>query len=331
MTAAAKQTLPARTTTSGLPTQLEVLQEHVIRVLPAHVGHERFLRILTSAWNTNPALASADRASLLGAVMKCAQDGLLPDGREAVFTVFKTKDRISGKFVQKVQYMPMVFGILKKVRNSGELGSLTCNVVFVRDEFRYWVDDAGEHVTHEPNLDVPDRGNVRAAYAIAKTKDGGVYTEVMTVGQIEKVRAISKAKDDGPWVSWFDEMARKTVIRRLSKRLPMSTDIERTIQRDDALYSVQQRTERSGVEATRNVLGMMSEPVEPDDAEPPYEQKFDDDSALEAVATATTEDDLKDAWVNIANDYFETSRELPVRLQAAYSDRLEAIKQAASS
>ncbi len=63
-------------------------------------------------------------------------------------------------------------------------------------------------------------------------KDGGVYREIMTVADVEKVRAISRAKDSGPWTVWWDEMARKTVLRRLSKRLPMSSDLDDLIHRD---------------------------------------------------------------------------------------------------
>ena len=75
-------------------------------------------------------------------------------------------------------------------------------------------------------------------YALAKTKDGAIYIEVMTVKDIEKVRASSRAKGAGPWTQWGGEMARKTVIRRLSTRLPMSTDLDETIRADDDMYNV---------------------------------------------------------------------------------------------
>lgn len=58
----------------------------------------------------------------------------------------------------------------------------------------------------------------------------------MSLGEIEKVRKVSRAATNGPWVEWWEEMARKTVLRRLSKRLPMSTDVDDLIRRDDDLY-----------------------------------------------------------------------------------------------
>lgn len=193
---------------------------------------ERFTRVATTAILNEPSLMDADRTSLFSACMRAAQDGLLPDGREAALVVFTSKN---GKVVQ---YMPMLAGILKKVRNSGELASITSNVIYKEDGFKYWVDEKGEHLTHTPNMLAPERGDPIGVYAMALTKDGGVYVEVMSVAQVEQVRCSSRVKNAGPWVSWWDEMARKTCIRRLSKRLPMSTDLDSLIRADDALYEM---------------------------------------------------------------------------------------------
>src|SRR5690606_23274926 len=149
------------------------------------------------------------------------------------FVVFNTKTRDQG-WVKIVQYMPMIGGILKKIRNSGELLTIAAHVVYERDQFEYALGD-DERIEHRPYLG-DDRGKPIAVYAVAKTKDGGVYREVMTVGEVEAVRAVSRAKDKGPWIDWWTEMARKTVLRRLSKRLPMSTDLEELMRRDDDLY-----------------------------------------------------------------------------------------------
>lgn len=194
--------------------------------LPAHVPPERFTRVAITAISANNDLLNADRQTLYAACMKCAQDGLLPDGREAALVVFSNR----------VQYMPMMAGILKKVRNSGELLSITAHVVYETDKFEYQLGD-DEKIIHVPALD-GDRGRPKMVYGIAKTKDGGIYREIMTVADVEKVRSISKAKNSGPWRDWWEEMARKTVLRRLSKRLPMNTDLDDVLRRDDDLYDV---------------------------------------------------------------------------------------------
>jgi recombination protein RecT len=195
--------------------------------LPAHIPYERFRRVALRAVQKNPDLLKADRASVINACIDAANDGLLPDGREGAMVMFGPK----------AQWMPMTFGILKKIRNSGGLKSIMAHVVYEGDAFRYWVDEGGEHVLYEAS-DAPDKTTVRRVFAMAITTDGGVYIEVMDKEDIEKVRAVSKAKNNGPWVSWWEEMAKKTVIRRLSKRLPMSTDLDDLIRRDDALYDL---------------------------------------------------------------------------------------------
>lgn len=208
--------------------------EHEYRAaLPAHIPVERFTRVVMTAVVNNPSLLEADRRSLFEASMKAASDGLLPDGREGALVIYSTKikgmDGARDQWIKKVQWMPMIGGVLKKVRNSGELISISAHVVYSNDEFSYELGD-DERIVHRPALD--SRGKPRLLYAIAKLKDGGVYREVMTVADVEKIRAVSRAKDDGPWAVWWDEMARKTVLRRLAKRLPMSSDLDDLIRRD---------------------------------------------------------------------------------------------------
>ena len=203
--------------------QFQKMQGEVGAALPPHIPVERFMRVVLTAVNASPELLNADRRSLFQSAMKAAQDGLLPDGRDGALVIFGGK----------VQWMPMIGGILKKVRNSGELESISAHVVHEKDEFEYQLGD-DEKIIHKPALG--ERGAAKLVYAIAKTKDGGVYREIMTVADVEKVRAVSRAGKSGPWVQWWGEMARKTVIRRLSKRLPMSRDLDDLIRRDDDLY-----------------------------------------------------------------------------------------------
>lgn len=202
--------------------------------LPAHVSEEKFRRVAMTAIQNNPDLQQADRRSLFGAIVRLAQDGLLPDGREAALVIFNTKNK-SGGWDKKVQAMPMIAGVLKKVRQSGEVAKVSAYVVHENDQFvvRYGFDEDVEHVP--PPLDQP-RGKPIGAYATAVLKDGSQLLEVMSFEEIEAVRSVSRSKDKGPWVQWWGEMARKTVMRRLSKRLPMSTDLEEQVfERDQTM------------------------------------------------------------------------------------------------
>lgn len=221
---------------------VEVIRQNIMTLapefraaLPAHVTVEKFSRVAMTAIQNTPELADADRKSLFGAIVRLAQDGLLPDGREAALVIFKTKNK-QGGWDAKVQAMPMMAGLLKKVRQSGDVSKVSARVVHEHDEFsiNYGFDDEIKHVP--PPLDKP-RGKAVGAYAVAVLADGSRYIEVMSLEDIEKVRSVSKSKDNqyGPWVQWWGEMARKTVFRRLSKWLPMSTDLEEAFARDETL------------------------------------------------------------------------------------------------
>lgn len=209
------------TQTEEVKNSLTKMGEQFSMVLPPQIPLDRFIRVAQTAIQTNPSLLECNRQSLYSSCMKAATDGLLPDGREAALVPFKGV----------VQYLPMVGGILKKIRNSGLLESIAAHIVYEDDEFRYWVDEKGEHIYHQPNWD--NQGIVLLVYAIARTTEGGVYIEVMTTKQVEAVRNVSRAKDAGPWSTWWDEKAKVACIKRLSKRLPMSTDADAVLERDN--------------------------------------------------------------------------------------------------
>src|SRR5690606_39225414 len=129
---------------------------------------------------------------------------------------------------------PMVGGIIKRLAQAGI--SIDAQVVHENDEFEQTLGDDAAIRHKAPKLGTP-RGKPLGVYAIARLPNGMVMREVMDHEQIEQVRAASRAAHGGPWKTWWTEKARKTVIRRLAKRLPIiDPHIAETIQRDDDLY-----------------------------------------------------------------------------------------------
>ena len=195
------------------------------KALPSHIPVDRFIRVVQTAITNNPSLLNVDRTSLYAACVKSAEAGLIPNGSEAALVPFK------GKAV----FMPMVGGILKLVRNSGELSSITSQVVYENDKFKYFINNSGEILDFEPNM-FSDRGEPIGVFALAKTKDGAVYIEILTKDDVSKIKA-SSSSPNGPWSGQFYlEMWRKSAIRRLAKRLPKSTDLESVLEADNELY-----------------------------------------------------------------------------------------------
>ena len=212
---------------SVLRNDLHNMEAQFKAALPAHIPVERFLRVVMTAVQGNPDLVNkVDRRTLWGAAIKAAQDGLLPDGREGAIVAYGTQ----------AQWMPMIAGIRKKVRNSGEIATWDVHAVHERDDFAFELGDE-PFIKHRPNL-TGDPGALIAAYSIATLKSGEKSREVMSISAIEKIRSRSKAKNSGPWVTDYEEMAKKTVARRHSKVLPMSTDLDDLLRRDDDLYDM---------------------------------------------------------------------------------------------
>ena len=120
-----------------------------------------------------------------------------------------------------------------------------CQVVQEGDLFDYQLGDE-PYLKHKPSLTGGRDRPVIAAYSIAKYPDGTMSFEIMNIDQINDIRKKSRAKK-GPWADpiFFPEMCRKTVARLHSKQLPMSTDLDTVLRRDDALYNFEGASDKA--------------------------------------------------------------------------------------
>lgn len=226
--------------------QIDDMAPQFMAALPAHIPVERFARVIMTALQNEPGLLKCSRKSLFNAAMKAAQDGLLPDGREGAMVPFGGD----------VTWMPMIGGIRKKVRNSGEIATWDVHAVYENDAFEYELGDE-PFIRHKPCLD-GDRGKLIAVYSIATLKSGEKSRDVMSVSEVEKIRALSKGKNT-PWnnPTFYPEMAKKTVARRHSKMLPMSSDLDDLIRRDDHLYDLDGAREEAQTDRPKSLAGKL--------------------------------------------------------------------------
>ena len=198
----------------------------IASALPKHLSAERIARVALSELRTNPVLLGCEPASLVNAIVKASQLGLEVGGAlgHAYLVPYKTEATLI------VGYR----GLIALARRSGEIQSLTARVVHERDTFELEY-GLNEKLRHIPSTEA-DPGEMTHAYAVARLKDGGVQYEVMTMAEIESIRKRSRAGQSGPWVSDYEEMARKTVVRRLAKYLPISIEMADALTADqDAL------------------------------------------------------------------------------------------------
>lgn len=206
-------------------------QKQMALAMPKSMTPDRLTRIVMTECRKTPALLKCAPESFYGAVLQCAALGLEPGsalGHCYLLPFGNGKDK-QGR--PSAQLIIGYRGMIDLARRSGQIISLQAYCVHEQDTFNYklGLDPDIEHIP----ASVADRGKVTHVYAVAKLKGGGVQFEVMSRAEIEKVRTSSKAGNSGPWSSHWEEMAKKTVIRRLFKYLPVSIEAVRAVEIDE--------------------------------------------------------------------------------------------------
>lgn len=191
---------------------LPSMREQLKTALPPHVTVDKFLRVAMTAIQQNPGLLKMDRTSLFASVVTAAQLGLLPDAQlgECYLVPFKGK----------VQCIPGYRGLLKLARQ-GDIGFVEAEIFCAHDKTLYVL---GDNSHFESMVNWQDRGPMVGVYAVAKYRDGGIAARVvMTKKQVDDIRARSQNANGPAWSDNYEEMAKKSALRRLSKLLPLST------------------------------------------------------------------------------------------------------------
>lgn len=186
--------------------------------------------------NDKSKLETADRQSLYLAIRKAASDGLMPDNREAALVCYFNKD----KGVNEVQYQPMVQGLVKLARNSGEISSISSEVVFEGDHFELIHNSEGVKFEHKPYY-VGERTNPILVWACVKLKSGETIVRALTQKRVMMIAMRSKMPsnyDPAKGKDW-EEFWRKAAIRNVLKYAPRSTALDSAIQSDDVEFQEQ--------------------------------------------------------------------------------------------
>lgn len=200
---------------------LEKYKAQIAQALPKHISVERIMQIATTVIAKNPAIAECTTSSLLGAVLQASIVGLelTPILGLAYLVPF-----YNGKTKQKeVQFQIGYRGFIELARRSKELKTLMAECVYENDRFEYEL-GLEPKLKHIPFLG--ERGELLYVYAAATFVNGGNAFVVLTKQDVMKYRSYSKTAqaEFSIWEKHFEEMAKKTAIRRLAKLLPMSVE-----------------------------------------------------------------------------------------------------------
>jgi recombination protein RecT len=223
---------------------LEDRRDEFGKALAGRVDPDSFVRVAYATITKSPKLLEATAASVMMALLEAASLGLTPNSvmGEAYLVPFNNKIRVKGqpdRWEVHAQFMPGFRGLAKLARQSGDITKIIARVVREGDRFEV-VQGTEEKLIHVPMTGASKARDMTRVYAIAFFKDGSPpQFEVMEKWEVDRVRQRSRSKDNGPWVTDYDEMARKTVFRRLAKYLPLSdTDFEKAIEADSRDYDL---------------------------------------------------------------------------------------------
>ena len=219
MTTLAKKTSEEKPKTIRDLIMGESAKRQFAAALPKHLTPDRFVRVALTAFNKTPKLLECSQQSILSCLLDCSALGLEPDGRKAHLIPYGTSCTLL------VDYK----GLVELARRSGQISDIHADIVCENDTFDYSFGTEGK-LFHRPALS--ERGKVTAAYSFVKLKDGSVSYEVMSMDEINAIQKRSKAGSSGPWKTDWNEMAKKTVFRRHSKWLPLSSEFQEAVEKD---------------------------------------------------------------------------------------------------
>lgn len=208
--------------------------DRMVKMAPRTVGDPN--RLLTIAFNTivyDDKLVQCTPESLIGGCFEALKLGVALGGpmQEAWLIPFRNS---------KINALEATFIVgFQGYRNILDRGRGVIDVhpraVYAGDEFDLAYGTPRDKIVHRPHwMIAKEKGQLVAVYAIANLRGGGQQIEVMPRAEVDAHRARSRAKDSGPWVTDYDAMTLKTVIRKIAKYLPKSNELlARALDLDD--------------------------------------------------------------------------------------------------
>lgn len=204
------------------------------KALPSVITPERFTRITLSALSTNPQLQQCTPKSFLGAMMTSAQLGMEVNTPLGQAYLIPRRNNKTGEW--ECQFQLGYKGLIDMAHRSSEIRDIQAHVVCKGDVFEYEL-GLEPKLVHKPAS--TDRGEPTHFYAVYHTKNGGYGFEVMSVEDVRKhAQKYSDSMKRGgfsPWQTAFEEMAKKTVLKRVLKYAPMSTEYVRAALQDETI------------------------------------------------------------------------------------------------
>lgn len=266
MNAPENKNLATQSQARDFPAMLKAFLPEIQRALPKHLDGDRMSRIALTAFRRTPKLAECDPRSVFAAVIQASQLGLEPDtlGR-AYLLPYKVSKKVGNQWEShyECQFIPGWKGLVDLVSRSGQ-ATVWTGAVYAGDKFEYQLGDDPKCV-HVPG-DLHGEGDPTHVYACGKVK--GSDTAITEVWSIERVKRhrnkYNKVGDKHYSFENLEMYARKVVLLQVLKYMPMSTELVRAVELDNAAAVGSQ-----GLNVNDAIAGEWSPvPDAPEDAQP---------------------------------------------------------------
>ncbi len=231
----------------ALSALLEKYKHQIEMALPRHLSPERMIRVALTAVSQTPKLAECAPITIAASIVQASILGLEPSSvlGEAYLVPFwngKTKR-------MECQLIPGYMGLLKLVRNTGELSVFDAQIVYSNDDFEF---HKGSDIywRHKWNR-TGERGEKQGVWAGYVLKDGTKNFEYWTIEQIHRHRDqyskgaykmergsyVLDANNNriltGAWADSPDWLEKKTLIRQITKLMPKSVELSTALRLDE--------------------------------------------------------------------------------------------------
>ncbi len=249
---------------------IRTMEPEIKKALPSVITPERFTRMVFTALSSNKKLQACTPESFLGAMMQAAQLGVEPNTPIGQAYLIP--------YGNQVQFQLGYKGLIDLAYRSGEIQSIQAHEVHENDTFEYEL-GLNPKLKHVPAM--KDRGPVILYYAVIKLKNGGEGFEVMSREDVDQfARAKSKTYKNGPWQTDFDEMAKKTVLKKVLKYAPLKSDFAKQVKEDETIKT----------SISENMTDLPDETVTIDaEAQTPHDEEIPFDPIPPAVDKETGE------------------------------------------
>lgn len=230
----AKTALQAKGESKQKPTiqqWITSMKPEIEKALPSIITVERFSRMAVTAIRMNPKLSNCTPISFMAALMQAAQLGLEPNtplGQAFLIPYYNNKNKVF-----ECQFQIGYKGIIELAHRSREFTEIYSEVVYENDEFEYEL-GLDRKLRHKPTTG--ERGNPVKFYSVYKLVNGGFGFAVMTYDDVKAhANRYSKSVNNGPWITSFEEMAKKTTLKQVLKYAPIKTEFVRELSQDETI------------------------------------------------------------------------------------------------